>query len=241
LNNLIKKNGDESVPSSNGDNKNHPSVPHSVNQYGDHAVNINHADNVTIHNDGNNVERDENGKPLVPITPTRFDRRRRIIHIGNEDIQIPIELGTPPDDCNLPYINALCEVYAEKLAKAVTPQDLDSLPPKYKKDIADQRQAFYSAEIVKHFVREVFGDGEDQFKALEDDAYEGILPVYMDDRYPTGYDRLLAVLTKITNTTLSSSALSNVMGLIGNLEKKGICHILVNDDRIKSWVNIDEE
>ena len=32
----------------------------------------------------------------------------------------------------------------------------------------------------------------------------------------------------------------NIIGLIANLEKKGICHILVNDGTIKSWVNIDE-
>ena len=32
----------------------------------------------------------------------------------------------------------------------------------------------------------------------------------------------------------------NIIGLIGSLEKKGVCHILVNDDVIKSWVNIDE-
>ena len=32
----------------------------------------------------------------------------------------------------------------------------------------------------------------------------------------------------------------SIIGLIGNLEKKGVCHILVNDDVIKSWVNIDE-
>ena len=61
-----------------------------------------------------------------------------------------------------------------------------------------------------------------------------------DEDYENGYDRLKAVLEKITNTTLSKSALVNVIGLIGNLEKKGICHILVNDDVINSWVNVDE-
>jgi len=28
--------------------------------------------------------------------------------------------------------------------------------------------------------------------------------------------------------------------LIGNLEKKGICHILVNDGTIESWVHVND-
>lgn len=239
MDNPIKKTNNNSSPSNMTNHDAGSSSPETVNQYGDHPVYIEHADNVNLPSDNNSVDRDENGRPLVPITPTRFDRARRIIHIGNENIQIPIELGPLPDDCDLPYINALCEVYAEKLERQITPQDLDSLPPKYKKDLEDQRRAFYSAESLKRSVRDVFGDGEEQFNNLEDDAYEGILPVYRKDSYPTGYDRLLAVLGKITTITLSLSSLTNIVSLIGNLEKKGICHILVNDERIKSWVNID--
>lgn len=48
------------------------------------------------------------------------------------------------------------------------------------------------------------------------------------------------MLEKITSTTLDSSVLSQMQHLIGNLEKKGICHILVNDGVIESWVNVDE-
>ena len=55
-------------------------------------------------------------------------------------------------------------------------------------------------------------------------------------RYSDGYERLLAVLEKITSTTLDLTVLSQIRNLIGNLEKKGICHVLVNDETIKSWV-----
>ena len=55
-------------------------------------------------------------------------------------------------------------------------------------------------------------------------------------RYDNGYDRLIAVLEKITNTTVDLSTLNQIRNLIGNMEKKGICHILVNDGTIKSWV-----
>ena len=58
--------------------------------------------------------------------------------------------------------------------------------------------------------------------------------------YPDGYARLNAVLEKITNTSLDGSVLSQMRSLIGNLEKKGICHILVNDGVIESWVRVDD-
>ena len=60
-------------------------------------------------------------------------------------------------------------------------------------------------------------------------------------RYDTGYDRLIAVLEKITNTRLDLSTLVQIRNLIGNMERKGICHILVNDGTIESWVRRDAE
>lgn len=181
--------------------------------------------------------------PLSPITPTRYDSNSRIIYLGNDEIVLPIQLvpQSTLETHELPYINALCEVYAEKISQEVTPDSIDTLPPIYKRHFAEQRKAYYSAESVHRSVREVFADGEQQFSALKDDAYDGIEPTYYDDNYATGYDRLRAVLEKITSTTLTKSALVNIIGLISNLEKKGICHMLVNDERIRSWVVIDDE
>ena len=38
----------------------------------------------------------------------------------------------------------------------------------------------------------------------------------------------------------SAEILSQMRNLIGNLEKKGICHILVNDGTIESWVHVND-
>ena len=178
----------------------------------------------------------------MPIAPTRFDSSTRVIYLGNDEIRLPVQL-TPQSVISpqeLPYVNALCEVYAEKLNQVVTSDMIDRLPSSLRKNFANQREAYYSAESVRHSAREVFPNGEREFEALKEDAFAGISDTYYDDRLTSGYDRLLAVLDKITSTTLTKSALMNIVGLIGNLEKKGICHILVNDDVIKSWVNIDE-
>lgn len=149
-----------------------------------------------------------------------------------------------PDDIEqLAYINALCEVYAEKLMKEisdVTPDTISSLPRSIQTHYSSHKKAYYAAYYVQHVARETFVDGEQQLIALKNDAYEGIEPTLLND-YQIGYDRLKAVLEKITNTTLSKSSLINVTGLIGNLEKKGICHILVNDEVIAAWVDAADE
>lgn len=184
----------------------------------------------------------EDELPLTPITPTRYDSTSRIIYLGTDEIVLPVQLvpQSALETHELPYINALCEVYAEKISQEITPDLINTLPPMYRRHFAEQRKAYYSAESVHRSVREVFADGKQQFGALKDDAYDGIEPTYFDDNYATGYDRLRAVLEKITSTTLTKSALVNIIGLISNLEKKGICHMLVNDERIRSWVVIDD-
>lgn len=220
-----------------------PTTVTEVNQYGDKSIHADRIENLTINVSGDvATPSNEDGVPYTPITPTRYDSAARTIFLGTEKIKLPIQL-IPQDAIathELPYINALCEVYAEKISQAVTPDTISSLPVGLRRNFAEQRKAYYSAESVQRSVREIYADGEQQFQNLKDDAYEGISPTYYDDRIQSGYDRLLEVLKQITSTTLSKSALINIAGLIGNLEKKGICHMLVNDDVIKSWVNIDE-
>ena len=218
-----------------------------INQYGDRPIHAGTIETlnveVNVYGHQEPITSDDNGKPYVPITRTRYDSTTRTVYLGNETIKLPIELVSlstiAPQE--LPYIHALCEVYAEKINQAVSPDNLDDvLNPNMRRHYTEQRKAYYSAESIHRSVREVFTDGEKQFNELKDDAYNGISDVYLDDRHQTGYDRLMAVLDKITNISLTKSSLINIAGLIGNLEKKGICHMLVNDDYIQSWVNIDE-
>lgn len=188
-----------------------------------------------------NYERHESGRLLKNIAPATIERRGDKVHIGGEVITIHQLLV--PDNVNkqeLDYIRALYETYAEKLHKETfTDDDVPSLPKRYAENYKEQRMAYYSAVSVERSVRDIFEDGENEFSQLKDDAWHGINTTYWKD-YEDGYARLNAVLEKITNTTLDSSVLSQMQHLIGNLEKKGICHILVNDGVIESWVNVDE-
>jgi hypothetical protein len=91
---------------------------------------------------------------------------------------------------------------------------------------------------VERSVREIFDNGEAEFGKIKDDAYDGISDVCWDN-YDDGFKRLLAVLNQVAQITLTKSFLTQIKDLINNSEKKGICHMLVNDGRIQ-WVLDDD-
>lgn len=220
-------------------------TPTSIQQVGDHNLGISNNEGGIVNIiQSPTTDHNEDGVPYTPITHVRFDNHSNIIFLGNEQVKIPVELVQPGllKTEELPYIHALCDAYADKLGKAtgeITPDNISNLPKSIQHHFSSQRKAFYQAEFVKHVARETFADGDRQFTILKEDAYAGIEDTYYDDHL-TGYDRLKAVLERITTISLTKSALMNVVGLIGNLEKKGICHIMVNDETIKSWVDINE-
>ena len=186
-------------------------------------------------------KRKETGKRIKDIAPATIERRGDKLHICGEEIIIRKEIF--PDDMKkgLKCFQALCDVYAEALKitdRVITEDDLPSLPNWCQEDFADQQECYFSAEGIQHSIRDIFDDGEDEFALLKKDAWQGINMTYRK-RYDTGYDRLIAVLEKITNTRLDLSTLVQIRNLIGNMERKGICHILVNDGTIESWVRKD--
>ncbi|MBD5637574.1 hypothetical protein HYI18_02945 [Clostridium botulinum] len=153
----------------------------------------------------------------------------------HDKLKPPVEIS--PEE--LPYVTELFAAYAQATqTNSVTKDTLNSLPNKYNRNFIEQREHFYNADSICHSVREVFADGYDDFKRLKDDAYDGISDTCWDD-YDNGYSRLLAVLKQASRITLTKSYLAQITNLIGNSEKKGICHMLVNDGKIQ-WV-IDNE
>lgn len=162
--------------------------------------------------------------------------------IDGETIELPIQLDESQIyEFESDYISALCNAYAEALSRdEVTVDDIPNLPRKYQANFYDQRKAYLSAESIQRSISEVYEDGENQFDILKEDAFFGIKTTYYDD-YDTGYRRLLEVLKKVSDIQLTKSKLMLIKNLIGNLERLGIVHILVNDETIKSWVDSYEE
>lgn len=160
------------------------------------------------------------------------------LYIDGDIIELPVKLSDSQiHDFESGYISALCNAYAEALSRdSIISDDIPDLPMKYQTNFYEQRKAYLSAESIQRSIREVYEDGENQFDILKKDAYEGIKTTYFDD-YDNGYRRLLEVLKKISDVQLTKSKLSLIKNLIGNLERLGIVHILVNDKMMTSWVD----
>jgi len=180
-------------------------------------------------------------EPLSTDHLTEIYIKDGVLHLKDSLIRLPAQLSVPdvPDAHEYLYVGAICEAYADALGReSVTSEDVPTLPQRFKSNYSSQRKAYYAAESVRRSVRDVIDDGDNQFAILEEEAYAGIEEAYWAD-YNNGFERLNAVLMKMTNTSLNKSTLVHIANLIGPIEKKGLCHIMVNEERIKSWVNID--
>jgi hypothetical protein len=152
-----------------------------------------------------------------------------------KDIEVPDE----PENDELTYIAELLAAYAEKTGVAELSLDALAGYRQYREDLRQRRKEYYAAETIRRGTREVFGETDpDQFGILKDETYDGIFDVYSQD-YQDGYERLLKVMAHVSSIQINKSPLSKLPEWIGNKEKKGVCHILVNDGVIR-WVVRDE-
>lgn len=135
------------------------------------------------------------------------------------------------------YVDALLEVYSQdnKIDK-ITMDNIDETPL-YSNHIKLQRRLYCSAQSVLHQIRDsnLFIDGVTEFAAAENEIFDSISQVLIR-AYKNGLERANTTLDYvITIPNWKSNLCQNGNGLIGNGEKQGIIHMLVNDGKIK-WV-----
>lgn len=174
----------------------------------------------------------------IPIQKIIDEHIRTIygkIRFGGIKVQSPKNLSPTIEITKqeLPYIRALLEAYSE-YAKISFP-DVKSLETNktLREDLQSQRKYFYSAETIRRFVRDTFTN-ENDFQRLENEIYEGIKEIH-EENYQNGYKRLKKDLMQASLINTSKSLLDSKLNLIGGSEKKGVCHMLVEDKSI-SWV-----
>lgn len=97
-----------------------------------------------------------------------------------------------------------------------------------------QGKDYYSAETIRRFVRDTLTDSQ-QFDVLKEEIYNGIIDTH-EQEYDSGYKRLVEDLKQAAVTNTSKSMLDSKLHCIGNSERKGVCHMLVNDNKLR-WVN----
>ena len=149
---------------------------------------------------------------------------------------IPVRIGNKERG----YIDALMDVYAESTGEQdFEIKTLDAYPD-VKKHFIRQRNDYFAAEAVRRGTRDVYGDNEEEyFQILLDEIYNGIIDVYESRKHTTGYERLEAVLIEAKGTPVDQCWLSRDTVWIGNSQKKGVCHILINENILKGWVRSD--
>ena len=146
--------------------------------------------------------------------------------------QKPIEPPETIAKVEMKYVHELYLVYEEKTGTVFNnPDDLG----KYKKLQAHfirQRKNYYLAETVHRGLRDTMCISEtSSFDYVKDEIYEGIITTAEMD-YETSFDRLNKVMEHVTSVQLSNNTASMLLNWIGPGEKKGVCHMLVNDGRI---------
>lgn len=153
----------------------------------------------------------------------------------------PIEI---PDDVIMEerkYAMALADVYGE--LEHIENFDLSLLPQylEYQKHFSEQRGYYFAAEAVRRGTRDIYRKNDpDQFEILKDETYEGVKEVWEDD-YKDGMTRLRKVMVQASLTRVDRCWLSRDTDWIGNPQKKGVCHFLVKEDRLKGWVRKNAE
>ncbi len=141
-------------------------------------------------------------------------------------------VDAPPADLETSearYVEELLRVYREATGSAeMSVADLQH-HANHSDHFRRQRRAFYSAEALRMYARDSVPPGT--FDRLADHLHDGVIEVAEAD-YATGRDRLTAVLVQATNVQLDSQRLVEITG---PEDRRGLCHHLANDDRLK-WV-----
>lgn len=139
------------------------------------------------------------------------------------------------------YTDALLAAYGQvEGIEHFTVDMLDSYPT-HKENFSNQRKYYFAAEAVRRGTRDLYGTKEkDQFEVLKDEMYEGVTEVW-EDEAKNGLARMRKVMAQATKTSLDKCRICRDTEWVGNSQRKGVCHFLVGENRLKGWVRDDDE
>lgn len=105
----------------------------------------------------------------------------------------------------------------------------------YQEDLDDRRIDYYAAVSIERGVMELNADNlSDQFDVLKKETLDGVKDTAKKS-YPNGYEKMLSVMEQASTLTFENYLLSKSPYWISPRIKKGVCHHLVNDGKLK-WV-----
>ena len=136
------------------------------------------------------------------------------------------------------YTDALADAFAEDAGKDAFSLEDISRYPQYEDELTDQRQYYFAAEALRRGTRDIYKE-EDQFNILKEEMYEQIKEIYRR-KADSGLDRLSNVLIRAADLKSDRCWLFRDTDWVGIPQKKGVCHFLVNDGKLKGWVRSDD-
>lgn len=146
---------------------------------------------------------------------------------------VPVPEEAAPEEND--YIDELYRAYGQAVGTdAFRGSDLDAYP-EYRDDLDERRIDFYAAETIRRGVLELKRAGlSGQYEILKGETYSGVKDTERM-RFLNGYERMLAVMTQAVGLPVTDYILCESPYWISGRIKKGVCHQLVVDGKLR-WV-----
>ena len=133
------------------------------------------------------------------------------------------------------YIGELLKAYGDAEGIADFTETELQTHEEYQEDLDDRRIDYYAAVSVERGVMELDADNlSDQFDVLKEETFDGVKDTVRKS-YANGYEKMLSVMEHASILTFENYLLSRSPYWISSKIKKGVCHHLVNDGKLK-WV-----
>lgn len=149
------------------------------------------------------------------LTKKRPEPKAPTVDIGSNEIR---------------YVEQLFEAYSDlKKDKIKDIAELKSNYPQLFEHFNRQRISFYSAESLNEFSRDVLPLDSKAFERLKEEIYNAVIDV-CNSEYTNGYERLVKTTQEAVKININNNPLSNEISIN---DKKGVCHHLANEDKLK--------
>ncbi|WP_206812127.1 ABC-three component system protein [Paradesulfitobacterium ferrireducens] len=189
---------------------------------------------------GTNKKDDNQSQPKTAAKKKKSDdpfEKLDTIDALIRDLPAPKKIDPPaqPLKEEQPYISELYAAYGDKEGIADFCESHLAQFDEYQEDRNERRIDYFAADSIRRGVSELYsGKYANQFNVLKDETFAGVNNTARKS-FPNGYERMLNVMEQAVIIQVNQYILSRSPHWISNRIKKGVCHFLVNDNKLK-WV-----
>lgn len=141
----------------------------------------------------------------------------------------PPALDPPPDVASQEarYVEQLLDAYSDKESAEIRSMAQLSAYAAHERHFHRSRRWFYSAESLNRFTRDHLRPGA--FENLKKQVLDGVIDT-AEGNFGNSYERLIATTDRAASLAIAHNELSQ-LAEVG--DKKGVCHHLANEDKLK--------